>query len=297
MNQTRLRILGITPVSVALLLVSTATIAATGPVGSRARCLGKECQVSLSDTADLRIDSTTPASGRTGELGAGAAARPPKLTYVPSCFGGGSEQSTDTPCNAAAQPCPEPSDTRFWVYIQAWSATRGAYGPPVLRTEPPYTCLGPAEVAEVNATSAVVAQVRKDWKTFGLPPAVVVTQPKGETLVNVATRFTTTTPLTARLPPRPVLGMDVTLRIKAERYEWDFGDGTVQKADAEGGKPRAEHTYRDPGVKRVRLRAFYSATFTIAGDATVYPLEGTADVPGRATRVTAREARTELIDG
>ena len=256
-------------------------------------CAGIACSVSLGECSSA--DTGVEAKQETRALRPARKQRPPLLQYVPTCEGNSAESSPDGTCAVAASACPRQQDTRYWVYVREWQGT--SYGEPQLRQQPLYVCLGPGDVRDVDPRLQVIERVRRDWRDFGLPGAMVVTQPRGETLVNAATRFRTTTPPTATLPPRPVLGMDVTLRIKATRYAWDFGDGTVQEADAEGGKPRAEHTYRDPGVKRVRLRTFYSATFTIAGDATVYPLEGTADVPGRATRVTAREARTELIDG
>ena len=139
-----------------------------------------------------------------------------------------------------------------------------------------------------------MALVRSGWESFGLPGARVQTQPGEETLVGALTRFRTNTPSSRALPPRPILGLDVTLSIKATRYAWDFGDGTTSEVPAGNGRPRAEHTYRAPGAMQVTLRTFYSATFTIEGSDTVYPLEGTADVPGEATPITAREARTQL---
>ena len=75
---------------------------------------------------------------------------------------------------------------------------------------------------------------------------------------------------------------------------WDFGDGTTLERAADGGRPRAEHTYRAAGPMQVTLRTYYTATFTIEGSDVVYPLDGTADVPGEPTALTAREARTQL---
>ncbi len=216
---------------------------------------------------------------------------------MPTCSGNGLPGERSDLCTGATETCDQPEQVRYWVYVQDWLIQQQRYGPPRLQRDPPYVCRGPQEVADrVDPRSAVAAQVRSAWKTFGLPRATVVTQPAGETLVNAATRLTTTTPPTATLPPKPVLGMSVTLRIKATGYLWDFGDGSTVRAAATGSKPRVEHTYREPGRKDVRLRTLYSATFTIAGSPTVYPLQGTADVPGRPTQVVAREARSELVD-
>ena len=136
--------------------------------------------------------------------------------------------------------------------------------------------------------------MRAEWRSFGLPAASVRTQPGGETLVGATTRFTTRTPPTAILDPKPVLGRNVTLSIKATHYVWDFGDGTTSEVAASGTRPTAAHTYHTAGAKDVRLRTYYAATFTIAGSPTLYPLEGTAEVPGLVTTLTAREARTQL---
>ncbi len=184
---------------------------------------------------------------------------------------------------------------RYWVYLREWSAESRTYGAFIRQDDPTFICLGPEEAERVDPRAAVIARVRADWKSWDLPRARVVTQPDDETLVNVATRFRTTTPPPATLPPKPVLGMPVTLSIRATGYVWDFGDGTRLRAEPRDGRPRSEHTYREPGVYEARLRTYYSATFTIAGSPTVYRLEGTADVPGRATEIVAREARSELV--
>ncbi len=164
-----------------------------------------------------------------------------------------------------------------------------------MRTDPAAVCAGPAEVAEQDPRAAVLAQVRAQWQTFGLPGSQVVVEPVGDTLVGAKTRFSTSSPATRSLPPRPIFGLGVTLTIQASGYRWDFGDGTV--LDESAGAPQVEHVYREAGPQQVTLRTFYTATFTVEGDPTVYPLEGTAEVPGPAEEVVAREARTQLEGG
>ena len=137
--------------------------------------------------------------------------------------------------------------------------------------------------------------MRAQWQTFGLPASQVVVEPAGDTLVGAKTRFSTGSPSTRSLPPKPIFGLDVTLTITASGYRWDFGDGTTRDAPADD--PQVEHVYRTAGPKQVTLRTFYTATFTVEGDATVYPLQGTADVPGPEEQVVAREARTQLEGG
>ena len=165
----------------------------------------------------------------------------------------------------------------------------------MLRKSPPFVCAGPEEVAEQDPRAAVLAQVRAQWQTFGLPPSEVVVEPAGDTLVGAKTRFSTSSPRKQGPPPKPIFGLDVTLTITVSGYRWDFGDGTV--VDAPAGQPQVEHVYREAGPKEVTLRTFYTATFTLEGDDTVYPLQGTADVPGPAEEVVAREARAQLEGG
>ena len=251
-------------------------------------CHGIHCNVGISKCG--------PGTGDP-DPGTGPGTRPgaqhePVLTYVPAC-GTGGDSSRDGLCGAALNRCPKPGDVRFFVYVSTWTG-RG-YGPPVLRTEPPSVCLGPEEAAKkTDPTVAVAALVRAQWQSFGLPGAVVQTQPRDETLVGAATRFTTSTPPTAVLPPKPILGLPVTLSIKAMGYVWDFGDGSTLTSSATSSPPRAVHTYRTAGAMQVGLRTYYSATFTIEGSEPIYPMEGTADVPGPPTDLTARQARTQL---
>jgi len=220
---------------------------------------------------------------------------PPILLYIPACSGN-APGGGDELCSASLRTCPRVDEVRFFVYARNWDGHD--YGAPVLRTVPATVCLAPEEAAaRADPTVAVAALVRAQWQSFGLPGARVQTQPGGETLVGAVTRFSTSTPSSTTLPPKPVLGLDVRLSIKASRYVWDFGDGTALEAAADGVPPRAEHTYRSAGPVAVTLRTYYTATFTIEGSDVVYPLDGTADVPGQPTPITAREARTQLEAG
>ena len=49
------------------------------------------------------------------------------------------------------------------------------------------------------------------------------------------------------------------------------------------------------GQRTVDLLTTYTATFTIASSPTVYPLTGTAVVPGIPAQLGVRESRTELV--
>ena len=277
------------------LLLTPPAYADQCPIPPPPGCHGSACDIEFYDCGPG--GSGGPGGGGTGGGGGGSPdPHPPIEVYVVACTGNTPVSTPDATCNAATQSCPKPEDTRYWVWVRTWNGEH--YTEPALRTTPQSVCLGPEEVAQrADPTTAVAALVRSEWRSFGLPGATVQTQPGGETLVGAITRFSTPTPPSAKLAPKQILGLDVTLSIKASRYVWDFGDGTTLEAAAEGDQPRAEHTYRAAGPMNVTLRTYYSATFTIEGSEVVYPLEGTADVPGEPTSITAREARTQLEGG
>lgn len=296
---SRVVLLPLLLVALASLLVDTAH-AQPCPVPPEPGCRGFGCKVVL-------IDCHGGSSGKPGsgggesELGTNPVGfldpHPPILLRVATCPGNG-PNGAEVLCTAATETCPTPDETRFWEYVQTWMPAQNTYGPPVRRTDPPYVCLGPAAAAAADPTIAIIAAIRLDWKSFGLPAATVITQPGDQTLANAATRFSTTTPASGALPPRPVLGTPVTLAFQAVGYRWDFGDGAIMDVQANGAPaPRVEHTYREAGPKVVSLRTFYTATFTIEGSPTIYPLTGTAEVPGVPGQLAVREARTQLVDG
>lgn len=281
-----------------LLVVVANMHAGIGPASAAActppppTCRGADCRV------DGRLCGGGPGRPRIpiGEPGPTGARQkhPPVTIYVPTCPGN-TPGGTGDLCEVATTSCPTPTDFRYWVYVQTWDADRKAYGEPVLRTAPPFVCAGPEEVAEADPRAAVLARVRAEWQTFGLPGSEVVVEPADDTLVGASTRFSTDSPQTLALPPKQILGLGVTLTITASGYRWDFGDGTGAETGPAGRQ--VEHVYRLAGPKQVSVRTYYTATFTVEGDDAVYPLQGTADVPGPAEDLAAREARTQLEDG
>ncbi len=158
-------------------------------------------------------------------------------------------------------------------------------------------CVSPDLVPQVDPLVAVLDRVRSEWKSFGLPAAVVTTRPGDQTLAGATTLFSTPTPPRAVLPPKDVLGYRVTLTVTASRYVWDFGDGSTQTVPAATGAPSTRHVYRTAGPLTVTLRTYYTATFTINGGTEALPLAGEADVPGTPTPLTVREARSQLEAG
>ena len=199
----------------------------------------------------------------------------------------------------ATTACAAPGETRFWVYRSAWDPASSSYGRPRRVDNPPAVCLGAGAAAAVGVDPrlAVEAQVRRQWKSFPIPAAVVRTFPAGQTLAGAVTRVEGSTDRQLVLAPQAVLGFRVTVTVTAARYVWDFGDGATEVASVGSGRPRAEHVYRVAGPMRLSLRAYYTGSFTLAGSARVFPLEGEADVPGQAQALLVREARTQLEAG
>lgn len=215
---------------------------------------------------------------------------PPRYKYIIACSGnvGG---ANDVLCVGAATTCPD-FGIRFWGFVSRWDGT--AYGP-FRRTGA--VCLGPEAAAAVDPLAGVLAQVREQWRSLGLPGAAVTTRPEGQTLVNAVTLFASPAQRELDLPPVQILGVAVTLRLRAVEYRWEFGDGTTSTVTPSQAPAQTEHVYRRPGSQPVTLRTTYTATFTLAGSDVVYPLDGTADVTGPVTQLVAREARTQLEAG
>lgn len=195
--------------------------------------------------------------------------------------------------------CPSVGDVSYWVYRSTWDPISQSYGPSRRVTAPDTTCLGANAAAAVGVDPrlAVEAQVRRDWKSYPIPAAAVRTFPGGQTLAGAVTRVQGSTDARIVLPSRTVLGFGVVVTVSATRYVWDFGDGEVSSVPVGSGHPVADHVYRTAGPLTPSLRAFYSGSFTIAGSAQVYQLDGLAEVPGQPQPLTVREARTQLEAG
>lgn len=186
---------------------------------------------------------------------------------------------------------------QFWVFRQVWQADQvpPGYGPWVQDLVPPAVCLNPGEqeAVQVDPRVQVAAVVRRDWRTFGLPPGVVQVRPQGQTLVGAPTKFSTDTPPSSVLR-RTVLGLPVTLTVQARSYTWTFGDGTTARESATGALPATEHVFARTGAVAATLTIVYGGSFTIGDDPAVYDVEGTATIPGPEEPLGVRQARTQL---
>ena len=270
-----------------------ALLVATSPLGASAADCGRPprgcdvlgCTVGLGSCAP--VQPIGPGSGRplTGDP------HPPVFNYVPTCPG--NNAYNDALCGAALTQCKQADLIQFWVYVQTWDPATGDYGPPV--RQPGVVCYG-ADQPGVDPRIAVIAQVRRDWKSYPIPGATVATQPADGTLAGAVTRFSSDTPRRFALAPQTILGFSVTVTVTATQYVWLFGDGASALVPSGGGLA-AEHVYRTAGPMAVSLRSSYTGTFTIGGAAEVYPLDGVAEVPGQQRVLPVGQARTQLEAG
>lgn len=213
---------------------------------------------------------------------------------MPTCTGNRPD-GEDGLCTAATETCPQPDETRFWVYARTWNAAAQppGYGP--AQRAGTTTCVGldePAVAQQIDPRVLVAATVRRDWRTYGLPAGRVVTRPAGQTLTGAVTQFSSPVEPQAVLH-RTVLGLPVALTVTARSYAWDFGDGTGTKQRG-GQPPAAQHTYFRTAALAASLTVVYTGTFTVGDDSQVYEVQGAATVPGPQQPLVVRQARTQL---
>lgn len=219
---------------------------------------------------------------------------------VPACAGNDRELVQNL-CEYATT-CPDPLDTRYWVYVQRVQVDT--------RTDPDTTtvlqdwqrqpgdvCLGPEEVAEPGIGEVVNAVQTGFTRKRPAEPQLVI-QPNPTALVNVDTGFSAGAAEPVQLTDT-VLGFPIAITATPERWLWDFGDGTTLATSSPGraGTREVSHRYTRVGDYAVTVAVEWSGTFTVGGFAQVFPIEGVAVVPVAAPgQVQVREARTQLVD-
>ncbi len=210
------------------------------PVG----CRQTDCDVGFCSGGDPLTPPRPEVPGAGGDSGAPAR----RYLFVPACTGN-SPLTDGVLCELATKSCPRPGDIRYWVYVLS---TAGAAQSDrwVRELNPPSMCLGGATVTALSPLTGLINAMRKDWKSFPLPAASVLTQPSERTLVGAVTRFRANSPGMSTLPSKMILGFPVSLHVKATRYVWDFGDGTTWSTDVQPGAmaPAVGYTYRQPGA-------------------------------------------------
>lgn len=242
-------------------------------------------------------ESSGSAGGPTVDGGKPAGSRPTftERVYAPTCGQNGPEAG-DVMCMMAASICPNPQETAFWVWTREVNRSSGAKTAWQRVYTPPYQCIGPTDpVVTVPVQVLIAGILTRGFVELPLPRGDVQVRPSGQTLMNVDTQFSTAT-TTQPLPPRVILGKTVTVLARAERYDWHWGDGTVSRDVGPGSaKDPVLHTYRAPGRVGPYVTVTWSGTFTIAGSATVYPIEGAATTDGVPADLAVRRAQSELV--
>ncbi|WP_427885864.1 PKD domain-containing protein [Kribbella sp. GL6] len=141
-------------------------------------------------------------------------------------------------------------------------------------------------------------EVRSETKNVVFPGLSVKVQPKGKTLVNMATIVYTddskvsTTTVT-------LLGFPVVVEATPVSYTWDFGDGSPAVTTSTPGRPYPSaditHKYRKRQGVGITVTTNYAARFNVADTGWQY-IEGTVPITGPTTLLQVREAVPVLVD-
>ncbi|GAA3098518.1 hypothetical protein JOF29_005870 [Kribbella aluminosa] len=156
----------------------------------------------------------------------------------------------------------------------------------------------PPKVVPPRPEDITWEQVRSETKNIVFPGLTVKVQPKGRTLVNMATIVYTddskvsTTTVT-------LLGFPVVVEATPISYTWDFGDGSPTVTTSTPGKPYPSaditHKYRKRQGVGITVTTNYAARFNVADTGWQY-VEGTVPITGPATLLQVREAIPVLVD-
>lgn len=168
-------------------------------------------------------------------------------------------------------------------------------------------CVTDAEVAE--ARQVTPAMVLRKFKSLSWAAGDLTIQPpKGITLVNMATVFSTTT--TGHQTHKvTLLGQHITIEAWPASYTWIHGDGTQQTTTSPGKTIHpppgvalqdvdltgtVNHRYRTKGSVQVRLDLTYQGRYRLNnGPWTAIP--GTLTVTGTPQRLDVRTASPVLV--
>jgi hypothetical protein len=216
-------------------------------------------------------------------------------TYAMTCSGNGPGVN-DNICNGAIN-CPDPTQTRYWVYD---AVVRVVPGQPT--AQDPWHLAG-TRCLDLGATggpslAAIVAQVESDFIRKRPATPVVQVSPATGILVTLNNGFSAGGAAPVQLPPDTVLGLPVVITATPVRWLWDFGDGTTLTTTTPGapGTTQVSHAWQVTGDRPVRVTVEWSGTFTLGGFTGTFPITGVARVTSAPTVVTVHEARTQLVD-
>ncbi len=157
---------------------------------------------------------------------------------------------------------------------------------------PPSICVSPTDPA-IDPTVAIPAIVEQEFQRVVVLRAVAEVRPAPDTLVNLPTRFQTST--TERYDiPLTILGRSVVITAQAESWAWTLGDGST--ATSAAGHGYLEHTYTRTGTVTARADTTWSGTFRVDGGP-AHPITGRAQTTGEPVQVVIKQARSRLVGG
>jgi hypothetical protein len=202
----------------------------------------------------------------------------------------------DAMCMAAATYCRD-GRVAFWVWhqITTYTLTPPATEPTKVvgpwHEEQGVFCLG-ADDPKVPTIGKVTSWVQDHFDTLGITPAGVTAAPAPRTLVNIETRLSAGSAAVVDIPAATPWSQ-VVIHAKPLRWRWFFGDGTQSPPQS---SPDITHVYKEAGLQRgVHVEVEWGGTFSVAGDATAYPIAGTALVRSADITLDVRQARSELV--
>lgn len=250
--------------------------------------------VDLSGTATTTLPKThAPVSGH--PVGVATPQDYVTYDYAPTCTAN-SRLDADVLCGAAVATC-QPADTgliRYWRWTVTHDGATGAIKDVVLDNAT--YCLGP-DAAGLPPIAVVAATVERDFKSLVVVKGTALVKPRGTTLVNYRTEFSTEAK-EYTLAPITILGHSVVVSVHPKQYDWYFGDGesALDAGPGQADSSDVTHTYTKTGAARVHVVITWTGTFTIDGGA-VRDVQGTAVTTGPDTVLQVKQARAELVTG
>lgn len=197
-------------------------------------------------------------------------------------------------CRPAVTCAPDETSPTGWT-ATIWSEAPSASGGATIGFE-----LRPCEPGQADAQS-LPALVLRAFQAIPLPEATLSIQPPGgKTLVGLETILSTqAAPFTRRVT---LLGQQIELRIKAQRFTWTHGDATTQNTDWPG-KPWNEHepdidgylthTYEHTGIVRPSVTVIWEADYRVGGGPW-QPVNGTVRREGAPAELEVVQAQPVL---
>lgn len=221
-----------------------------------------DCHISGADAIPLATNS-------------GSGTRP-NYTFTPNCHNG-AKTCTETPT------CPAEDGTQGEDMIVYLGTTKVGE-----------TCwTGKAPAPQLPTPDQVMAAAR----SLSWPAATLIIQPPGgETLVNFATNFYTTT-TAAQSHTVPLLSVEVTIEATPAAYVWRFGDGTSHTGSDPGAAYPAlgvTHRYTHKGNVAPQVDITYRGRYRF-GTGAWRPLPATLTIPGAPRRLRVLTATPHLV--